>query len=92
MLRWWYESGPSYNEVIVDVAFMNEHLPLSVEAFLCDRATHAQFLRFYSVNETQYPLVGFDNAWREAGKEGPFFLLDHPLDEHGRGPRQPTCT
>lgn len=91
MLQWWYRDGKSYNEVIVDNAVLSDHLPQSIEAFLCDRHTHQQFLNYYGVDRKEYPLLGWDNKWQEAGKPGPLFPLDDPMDANGIGPREPTC-
>ena len=60
MLRWWHEHGSTYNEIIVDVAYMDVHLPESVEAILQDAAVHSQFIEYYGVDAKDYPLVAFD--------------------------------
>lgn len=59
MLRWWYNYGTDYNEVEVDMAYYDAGLPHSVAAIINDRAVHAQFLRTYNVDASDYPLVGF---------------------------------
>ena len=75
MLRWWGQHGTSYNEVIVDAAYMDARLPQSIEAFLSDAggqtaSVHRQFLDFYGVNAEDYPLVRFD-----PGSPEPFSLF-----------------
>ena len=75
MLRWWGQHGTSYNEVIVDAAYMDARLPQSIEAFLSDAggqtaSVHRQFLDYYGVNAEDYPLVRFD-----PGSPEPFSLF-----------------
>ena len=71
MLAGWSKHGTGYNEIIVDTAWVDSHLPESVEAVLWDRATHTQFLQLYGVSATDYPLVGI----RYDNRNEPFYTL-----------------
>jgi len=64
MLEGWAKQD-TYNELIVDVANHDEHLPFSVAAILYDAWVHKQFLLFYRrrgihLTEADVPLVRFD--------------------------------
>ena len=96
MLEWWIDYGQGYNEIMVDTGVLNNHLPRSVEAFLCDRQTHAQFLEHYHISDpNEYPLVGFDiaTAYVDApdGRPGPFYLLDEDPIPEGEPQREGVC-
>ena len=58
MLRGWIVNG-DYNEVVVDAAYHDEHLPASVEAILDDEDAHMRFVKYYGVSEKDHPLVHF---------------------------------
>ena len=65
MMRWWVRHGTNYNEVIVDMAWFDAHLPESVEAIMMDRNVHHQFVHHYGVNPHDYPLVYFDGRFHD---------------------------
>ena len=65
-------SSTSYNEVVVDGFFWNEHLPHSIEAILTSpgdpaaREIHAQFLKRYGLTAEMVPLLTFNKQQRDA--------------------------
>lgn len=47
-------------QVLVDTAYLDAHLPHSIEAFVdFDRAAYRQFLEHYGVEPSAHPLVTF---------------------------------
>ena len=67
MLRGWDAKGEgsSYNEVLVDMAHHDLHLPHSVEAIIYDQQVHKHFIEHYSskgyhITDRDVPLVDFD--------------------------------